>query len=220
MIGVLILLMLASAGLRWKGVDDPPTRIHRSSTMTAMTLGIWHEEGAWRHRFRPVMTFPREADRFVRNFGMGVRSPGGIWYYTGFPPLAFLVPHGLFRLLGVVPDIPPLRIFNVAAHLVATLFLFVLLRRILPAGRGRDPAALSAAALFLFLAPALFFFGDFYSFDTFVHFPWLLGILLTVRLAEDLSRGRLGTGPLLLRGAAQFAVVPGSQSVTPLKYVG
>ncbi len=163
---------------------------------TLTVLAIWDHDGAWRHRFCLVQTFPEPGNRDVRNTDMRLMAEDGTWYYTSFPPFAVIVPHVILQLLSPENGVLPLQVLNLVLHGASALLLFAALILGLPPRPNRSLAALAGAALFVFLEPSLWFHGSFYSWDTFWQYLWIGAILQGAWLLRRVPTGRVGPGGL------------------------
>lgn len=202
----LTVLVAVSVAVRVPGLARPLCEAHDWITAQSLiALDILDAEGLAVHRFAIPQTYPGEANRHVRNAGIRLLDPQGRGYYTSFPPLSIIAPHLVFRLTGSPPTLVGLRIWSLALHCIAAVFVFVLLRMVGRDRRRSDLAALAGAAVVLFLAPNLWYLCSTYSWDTFWHFlwaPWLVVALALLGSEQEPRPGRLA-----LLGALTFALV-------------
>lgn len=202
----LAVLVAVSFGLRLPRLDRPLSEPHDWITAQSLiALDILDAEGLARHSFAIPQTYPGTANRYVRNAGIRLFDTAGVGYYTSFPPLSIVVPHLVFRLLGGPPTLTGLRLYSLVLHGIAAVFVLALLRAMGRGHAGREAGALAGAAVFLFLAPNLWYLFSTYSWDTFWHFLWAPWLVLALDLLE--SDRPSHPGRLALLGGLTFALV-------------
>lgn len=202
----LAILLAVSVAVRVPGLDRPLGEAHDWITAQSLiALEILDAQGLAAHRFAIPQTFPGEANRHVKNAGIRLLDPEGRGYYTSFPPLSIIAPHLVFRLAGHPPTVLSLRVFSLALHCIAAVWVFVLLRTAGRDRQGSDLAALAGAAVVLFLAPNLWYLCSTYSWDTFWHFLWAPWLVVALGLLGSDQEPR--PGRLALLGALTFALV-------------
>ena len=189
---LLLLLFGVSVAVRLPYLNRPLDGHHE--WLTAQTLvihSIWYERGIVACGFQPIVTFGLPADKnIIASMGKIASPTTGDYYYTSQPPLGYILPYLVLRLLGLRPDVLPLQVFNLAVHLVCVLLIFLIVRR-LALHRGlRLPEipALTGAAVYTFMPVALWFHGNVYSFEILVQVFFLLAIYLFLRVLERPAR--------------------------------
>lgn len=204
---ILLALFLLSVAVRYPGLGQPPSEHQWSTAQSMITLLNWQTQGALKHSFCLIQTFPLNADKYVFSGWMRLMDGNGNGYYTGFPPFSIMLPYLVFNLLSVDFEVLNLRIFNLIGHLITTLFFFRMLRMGLPPHPNRDVAALVGGTFFIFLAPNLWFFSNYYSWDTFWIYLWVIAIYQTVRVLQQISDGKITTFSLCNLGLLNFFLV-------------
>jgi len=189
---LLLLLFAVSVAIRLPYLNRPLGQHHE--WLTAQTLvihSIWYERGIVACGFQPIVTFGLSTDKnIIASMGKIASPTTGDYYYTSQPPLGYILPYLVLRLLGLRPDVLPLQVFNLAVHLVCVLLIFLIVRR-LALHRGlRLPEipALAGAAVYIFVPVTLWFHGNVYSFEILVQVFFLLGIYLFLRVLERPTR--------------------------------
>jgi len=189
---ILLLLFAVSVAIRLPYLNRPLGQHHE--WLTAQTLvihSIWYERGIVACGFQPIVTFGLPADKnIIASMGKIASPTTGDYYYTSQPPLGYILPYLVLRLLGLRPDVLPLQVFNLAVHLVCVLLIFLIVRR-LALHRGlRLPEipALAGAAVYIFMPVTLWFHGNVYGFEILVQAFFLLAIYLFLRVLERPAR--------------------------------
>jgi hypothetical protein len=172
-----------------------------------ITLMNWKVQGALHHKFCLLQTFPLDADKYVFNTGMRLMSKNGNGYYTGSPPFSIIFPYLVFKSLSVDFEILNLRVFNLIGHLITTLFFYQMLRISLPPHPNREIAALFGGMFFIFLAPNLWFVSNYYFWDTFWNYLWVIAMYQAVRVLQQISDGKITTLSLCSLGLLNFFLV-------------
>lgn len=78
----------------------------------------------------PVVTLGNELDRNIP-WGSTVPTKSGVFVYTSFPPLGFIVPYLFFKVTGLSPTVSNLAALNCALGLATAILLFTLAFRLL-----------------------------------------------------------------------------------------
>lgn len=149
---------------------------------------IWWDQGALRYWFAPIATYPNPGDRGIANEAY-TPAPDGTYYYTSYPPFAYIAPYVIFRALGVRPDVGPIQTFSLFVHLVTALLVYVLTARLVRENRRLSLAGLAAAAAYLFAPVALWYHSNAYMSDMLVQPLFVLGVLAAV-IAVDSENAR------------------------------
>lgn len=184
--GLLFLIFLGSALLRIPLLDRPLSRHHESLTAhTLKPLQIWHEAGAWRYRFSPIITYPNPGDKYVKDEASSMMDPKGDHYYLSTPPFAYIFPYFVFKLLGIVPGILPIQIFNLFLHGINCLIVFLVLNCLFRKGSSDGMSiAFIGFAIYLFSPVTLWYHGNAYFVETCVQTFFWMGIFLFLKWHE------------------------------------
>ena len=206
-LAAVLFCFLASVVIRAPNLNRPLSDHHEWVTaQTMIALQNLHAQGALRHRFVPIQTYPLPADKFVYDLGIKVHDENGNGYYTSLPPFSVIAPYLLFTALSLDFSVLNLQLFNLAGHLFATLLLYFTLCRVLSRGSSPHTASAVGAATFIFLAPNLWYYSNVYSWDTFWHYLWVAGILCVIRISDAIQHSRLTIGSLVLLGLVIFFI--------------
>jgi hypothetical protein len=198
-VGLILLLFALSVGIRSAYLNRPLSYHHEWVTAQSMiALENLTAQGAIKHKFAIVQTYPREADKFVKDRTVRAVNREGYGYYTSFPPFSIILPYAVFTLLAVTPTVLNLQIFNLGFHLLAAIVLYLALKKLFGRAAGSGTAALMGSAFFIFLAPSLWYFSNVYSWDTFWHYLWVGAIYYTLIIDDAIREDRLK--PVLLYG--------------------
>jgi len=88
---ILVVLFVLSVALRTPHLNRPLSDSHEWVTATSMiSIENLIDQGAWKHHFCILMTYPREADKWVDNLGFHMLGTNGQGYYTSFPPFSII----------------------------------------------------------------------------------------------------------------------------------
>jgi hypothetical protein len=188
----ILLMFLASAAMRWARRDDAIVANIEASYHVLLTVDAMNQTPPSVHRFLPIVTLGRPLDRDVP-FGSSVRGPGGVYYYTSFPPLGFIAPWAFFRLAHLAPSVDHLMLFNMGIHLVATLLLALLVMEAVNAldvdRHTRAWIVMLSAASYLFTFEALYSHGIVYWHHSLFQVVWLLQLVMTARVLRCAASG-------------------------------
>jgi hypothetical protein len=173
-----------------------------------IALENWESQGALKHNFCILQSYPLRADKYICNMGRTMDKNGN-WYYTTFPPFAVICPYLVFQLFSIPVNVTNLQTFNLATHLVATLFLYLTVSSVLPEPSSKriNIPAMLASLLFIFIPTNLWTYGNVYSWDIFCHPLWIISIFLTVKCVEYARRDRRNLFLLTLLGVVNFLMV-------------
>jgi hypothetical protein len=172
-----------------------------------ITLINWDTQGALSHRFCLLQSFRLEGDKYVFNLGMRLMDGSGNGYYISRPPFSIMFAYILFKAFSIRLEVLNLQILNLIAHLITALFVYQILRIGLAAHPSKDAAALVGSIFFIFLAPNLWFFSTFYSWDTFWVYLWVIGLYQVVKLFQQISEGKASRLSLFGLGVVNFFLV-------------
>ena len=128
---LLITLFAISTIIRLPNINRPLGANHE--WLTAHTLRvqqIWYEEGAWKHKFNPIMNFGNPTDKNIDNTHTSpqISDEHGDFYYISYPPFVYILPYLIFKLFSIYPDVLPLQIFNLVIQLISAFFIFLIVR--------------------------------------------------------------------------------------------
>jgi hypothetical protein len=188
----ILLMFVASAAVRWSWRSDRIVANIDASYHVLLTVDAMNQTPVSVHRFLPIVTLGRALDRDVR-FGDSVRGPGGIYYYTSFPPLGFVVPWAFFRVTGLAVNLDHLLLLNLGIHLAATLLLALLVAEAV-AALGQDwqthaGIVMLAAASYLFTFEALYSHGIVYWHHSLFQIVWLVQLVMAGRVFRCVESG-------------------------------
>jgi hypothetical protein len=188
----ILALFAISAAIRWSWRKEPIVGNIEASYHVLLTVEAMDQTPVSVHRFLPIVTLGREQDRDVQ-FGSSVRGPGGIYYYTSFPPLGFVAPWAFFKVTRLSPSIEHLMLFNLGIHLAATLLLALLVyegvreMEIDPATHGW--IVVLSAATYLFTFESLYSHGIIYWHHSLFQVVWLTQLIVAARVFRAAERG-------------------------------
>lgn len=188
----ILLMFAASAAIRWWQRDDRIVANIEASYHVLLTVDAMNQTPPSVHRFLPIVTLGRPLDRDVP-FGASVRGPGGVYYYTSFPPLGFIAPWAFFRLTHLAPNVDHLMVFNMGIHLVATLLLALLVMEAANAldvdPHTRAWIVMLSAASYLFTFEALYSHGIVYWHHSLFQVFWLVQLVMAARVFRCAASG-------------------------------
>ncbi|HEX8942850.1 MAG TPA: hypothetical protein VF785_06895 [Gemmatimonadaceae bacterium] len=188
----ILLMFVASAAIRWWQRDDRIVANIEASYHVLLTVDAMNQTPPSVHRFLPIVTLGRPLDRDVP-FGASVRGPGGVYYYTSFPPLGFIAPWAFFRLTHLAPNVDHLMVFNMGIHLVATLLLALLVMEAANAldvdPHTRAWIVMLSAASYLFTFEALYSHGIVYWHHSLFQVFWLVQLVMAARVFRCAASG-------------------------------
>lgn len=163
---------------------------------TLIALDLLHDGGWLNHAGAIPQTFPGDANLYVTNLGITAIAPNGIGYYMSFPPLAVLFPAIVFHALGIMPSIAGIQWLAIALHVMSIVLISCMILLLWPEERSRYVGAWWAALVVAITPGSLWYFGNEYSWDTFWHHLWLMGVVLLVYFKRRVEKGK--RWPLLL----------------------
>ncbi|MEZ4808024.1 MAG: hypothetical protein R2815_11230 [Flavobacteriales bacterium] len=182
---------LLSVAVRAPQLGRPLSAHHEYCTAVALIiLHNWYADGFLAHQGNPVISFTDPADRIPEGYTTNPAVHDGVMYYFSHPPLAYDLPYAMFKAVGRPPDALGLQVFNLFFHFIAALCLLLALQEAVP---GDPSAPVLAAMLYLFMPAPLWFHGNVYMSDMFVQVPWLMHLVVAMRLfhRKDVHDGRL-----------------------------
>ncbi len=162
--------------------------------LTAHTLiqqRIWYDDGALNHRFRFVLNYPRQADKFINNACMSDFESGnfydeaGNYYYPSYPSFGIAFPYLFFRALDVYPNVGGIQAFNLILHGISAVLIYFIFAKIHKSKWRFNFAAVLAAALYIMLPMNLWFLSNTYFVEMFVQFAFILLVFLSLVLQKN-----------------------------------
>ncbi|MCX8007492.1 MAG: hypothetical protein N3B11_05180 [Coriobacteriia bacterium] len=182
----MLALFAASVWVRLPNMGRPLGEGHEWLTSTvARNLEIWERDGALKHRFLPIFTYPGAANRYINNQGSDHMDAQGNYYYTSYGPFAYIAPYLALKALGQPVTVIGIQRFNLAVHLATAVLLFLVVVEVTRPRRPVEYApALFAYALYTFTTATLWLHSNVYMSDMFVQPLWVLCILLVFRYAD------------------------------------
>ncbi|MCH7951723.1 hypothetical protein IH980_03235 [Patescibacteria group bacterium] len=163
------------------------------TAQSLIALENLRSQGALKHRFRILQTYPEETNRFVWDATTRLLSPDGKGYYITFPPFSIIFAYSIFEFLQLEISVLNLQLLNILLHFIAALFVYLLLYDILPRNNRVIPSVVGSAT-FILMAPNLWFFSNTYSWDIIWHYFWIVGLFIfqkTIKSIESDSRENL-----------------------------
>jgi hypothetical protein len=122
---IIVFCIIGSIIIRLPFLNRPISFHHERLIIQPLVINqVWYRDGGWTYRFCPVMTYNNGADRYISNAAASLLDDKGIYYYTSFPPFAYIFPYCMFSLLKIYPDVLPLQIFNVILHIISSIFIY------------------------------------------------------------------------------------------------
>jgi len=185
---VMLLIFAVSVLVRFPNINRPLSKHHEFVTSISLrVIQIWHVEGGAKYNFTPVMNYGGEANKNINNHAstkeFGVPDAEGNYYYLSHPPLAYIAPHFVFKVLNVKPTVLSLQVFHLFINFFSGILIYLLvinLKRV-RARSNIDLTALIAFVIYTFSTAVLWFQCNTYMSDMFVHFFFLIGILLGLK---------------------------------------
>lgn len=185
---ILLLIFAVSVLVRVPSINRPLSKHHEFVTSISLrVLQIWHEEGGAKYNYIPVMNYGGEANKAINNHAStveyGVQDDDGNYYYLSHPPLAYIIPHFVFKAINVKPNVLSLQIFHLFINFFSgiLIYLLVITLKQVRARSDLDLTALIAFVIYTFSTAVLWFQCNTYMSDMFVHFFFLLGILIGLK---------------------------------------
>lgn len=184
---IIISFFIISIFIRVPNLNRPLSYHHEWLTSTVLrTQQIWYEKGDFTHRFLPIMTYDNKADRNINNQA-NLKDSRGNYYYTSYPPFAYIFPYLIFRLFNICPDVLPLQIFNIIIHFISSFFIFLiisLLTKKYYINKVNIPAILGFS-IYLFSSATLWFHSNVYMSDMLVQPFFIIGIYIFLKIIKN-----------------------------------
>jgi hypothetical protein len=185
---ILLLVFLLSVIVRLPQLGRPLSKHHEFCTAVSLRiLQIWYDNGIEKYNYNPVMTYNNPADKFINNEANasgGMHDADGNYYYVSHPPFAYYFPYFIFKVLHVRPDVLPLQILNMLLGFLTAVFVYFTVC-LLSFNRARSylhfPSFI-AYSVYLFMPATLWFQGNVYMSDMFVHLPFVIGVYIVLKM--------------------------------------
>jgi hypothetical protein len=150
-----------------------------------LTIRALGESDFRNHWFLPTVTLGAKEDKNIP-WGATIPTKTGDYVYTSFTPPAFVLPFGVFRLLGVEPSTKTLAYFNALLGGTSAILLFFLLLTVVRStgvdGWSSVIGAIAASLIAIFSREALQTTGVAYWAQSLYQPIFILSILLFLRL--------------------------------------
>lgn len=210
---ILPVLFAAAVLVRIPNLNRPLSKHHEfCMALSLIVMQSWYDGGIASYHFAPSTNFPGEQNRGIRNLVAESVASDGHYYYISHPPLAYYLPFALFKITGQRPDVLGLQWFNIVAHVVSALFIFLLARLLFPDSPFRlwrdSPSAVGwgaagCVALFYLFNPAtLWFQGNVYMADMFVQVFFIMALYFYARITMR-DAGASATGATEIGASAR-----------------
>lgn len=182
---ILILIFSISVIIRLCNLNRPLDGHQEWLTSTVLrNQCIWYEEGELKYKFCPIMTYNNKADRNINNQASNHKDAAGNFYYTSYPPFAYIFPYLIFKSFKLYPDVLPLQIFNLIIHFICCFFIFLiisLLTRKYYINKLNIPA-IFGFSLYLFSPETLWYHSNVYMADILVQVFFIIGIYIFLKI--------------------------------------
>ncbi len=184
-IGWITLIFILSVLLRVPNLNRPLSKHHEFVTAISLrVLQVWEHEGAIEHNFSPAMNYGGEANKWIDNHATSLHQlhdEKGNFYYTSHPPFAYILPHAVFSVFQISATVLSLQVFHLAIHLLSSLLIFLIIKGFTSDRR----LSILGLAIYTFLPTTLWFQSNTYMSDMLVHFFFLGGILIFLRVWKN-----------------------------------
>ena len=181
---VLLLIFSASVAIRIPNMDRPLSKHHEFVTAVSLrVLQVWDQEGGAAFNFVPAMNYKGDANKFINNHASasdGMMDAKGNYHYVSHPPLAYIIPHFVFKALRVKPSVFGLQVFHLFINFLTAICIYLIVVS-MKSNRARsdlEKTALLAFILYVFSSAVLWFQMNTYMSDMLVHFFFVAGVLL------------------------------------------
>jgi hypothetical protein len=194
-IWILLLLFLFSVAIRLPNLNRPLSKHHEFCTaLTLLILHQWQKEGIAALDAQPSTSYKLPADRFINNFSLDTMQRDGRFYYLSHPPLAYYIPFAAFQLLDIPATPPALQILNLFFAFITLLFVYLITAMLVRCDVRKHLCreGVGAAALYLFLPATLWFHGNVYMADLFVHNAWAPVLFVALKIFIDRKENLAG----------------------------
>jgi hypothetical protein len=169
-----------------------------------VTTDIWYENGGpSAYGFSPVYTYPGKGSKNIGALG-GVKDENGDYFYTSYPPFAFIAAYYSTVLFGP-PDVHNLRVVSLIIHFFCAFLIYLIIRKL--SNREEDHysiAGVFGAFLYLFSTGTLWIHSLLFFSDMLVQLLLIWSVYLLIRfLQKDYKKEVLflaGFGTLIFLG--------------------
>lgn len=184
----LIGIFLLSALVRFPNINRPLSKHHEFVTAVSLrVVQVWHEEGAAKYNFNPVMNYPGVENKFINNHASTtgtMMDEKGNYYYVSHPPFAYILPHVVFRVINVKPTVLSIQIFHLVLNFISAFFIYLIICLL---GQQRPfgslyPAAVVGFLVYVFNPAVLWFQCNTYMSDMLVHVFFVIGVYIMLKL--------------------------------------
>jgi len=184
---IIISFFIISVFVRVPNINRPLSYHHEWLTSTVLrTQQIWYEKSDLTHRFFPIMTYDKKSDRNINNQAR-IKDAEGNFYYTSYPPFAYIFPYLIFQLFNIYPDVLPIQIFNIIIHFICSFFIFLIISLLTNKyyiNKVNIPA-LFGFAIYLFSPAPLWFHSNVYMSDMLVQPFFIIGIYMFLKIIKN-----------------------------------
>jgi len=184
---IIISFFIISLFIRIPNLNRPLSYHHEWLTSTVLrTQQIWYEKEDLTHRFLPIMTYNNKSDRNISNQA-NLKDALGNYYYTSYPPFAYIFPYLIFQIFNIYPDVLPLQIFNIIIHFISAFFIFLIISLLTNKyylNKVNIPS-LCGFSIYLFSSATLWFHSNVYMSDIFVQPIYIIGIYLFLKIIKN-----------------------------------
>ena len=185
---VLLGIFVLSVVVRIPNLNRPLSKHHEFVTAISLrVLQVWDAEGGSTFGYSPVMNYSGIANKHINNHASptgGMMDADGNYYYVSHPPFGYMLPYFVLKAVGTSPTVLSLEVFHLLVNLFTGLFVYAIVcllcnRRV----RGSlNSTALIAFVLYLFSSAVLWFQSNTYMSDMLVHFFFVIGIYLMLKM--------------------------------------
>jgi hypothetical protein len=154
-----------------------------------LRIRYWNETPISHHKFLLFATGKNKGDKNLSwdHIERDINDGKGNYYYTSYPPFAYIAPYITFRLFKIEPTVFSLRIFSIIIHLLCCLLIFLILLMLTGISYKNKinlPAIIGFSVYLFSLLPYWYHSMRFYS-DTFVQLFFIAGIYLFLKILQN-----------------------------------
>jgi hypothetical protein len=154
------------------------------------TLSVWDKEGAFNHKFSPVITFTNPGDKYVSLYKR-LEDKKGNNYYVSYPPFLFIITYPILQTFGFENGRVVLQIINLLLHLISCFFIYL---TVLLYFRKKYCEfflpAIMAFAVYCFSPVVLYLHTDIYFPEMFSQVLLIVSIYFTLKLLQILENAK------------------------------
>ena len=180
---IIFLLFIIVVLIRTPFLDRPLGYHHE--WLTAITLRIqqiWHEEGALKYGFNPILTYGNKADKHIDNTHTWapISDKAGNYYYISYGPFGLILPYLIFKASGIYPNILNIQIFNIILHFIGGIFVYLIILKLTRKDEQKkiNIPALIGFFVYSFSPIALWFYSNVYSSEMLVATLFVISIYI------------------------------------------